>query len=109
MKMGLARAILQAQMRVFLKLFSGDWQCWMHLWFFLMLFFGSAMAIFLVSFSLGGHQSHCHQDADVVLLDEPTGHLDVAHGTEGWNVGQVMKASGSQLELANLGNERNHL
>jgi hypothetical protein len=34
MKMGLARAILQAQMRVFLKLFSGDWQCWMHLWFF---------------------------------------------------------------------------
>ena len=88
----------------------------MHLCFFLMvfnlpwmgIFDKAAMAIFLVSI-LGGHQSHCHQDADVVLLDEPTGHLDVAHGTEGWNVGQVTKASDSQLELASLGNERNHL
>ena len=81
------------------------WSSFSHGW----VFFGSAMAIFLVSIPLGGYQSHCHQDADVVLLDEPTGHLDVAHGTEGWNVGQVTKASGSQLELASLGNERNHL
>lgn len=27
---------------------------------------------------------HVHQDADVVLLDEPTGHLDVALGA--WNI-----------------------
>ena len=27
---------------------------------------------------------HVHQDADVVLLDEPTGHLDVALGA--WSI-----------------------
>ena len=89
----------------------------MHLWGFLMVFNLPWIGIFWICHGdiscerpgFGGHQSHCHQDADVVLLDEPTGHLDVAHGTEGWNVGQVTTAGGSQLELASLGNERNHL